>query len=52
MDYAKAYQLMFNQFVEERNLDLDDKNWSETDKIDWNGLYVQLQAEYRRIPLL
>jgi hypothetical protein len=52
MDYPQAYALLFNQFVEERNLDLDDTNWSENDKLDWAERYGQLQTEYRRIPLL
>lgn len=50
--YDREYQKMFDEFVYSRNLDLDDKYWSEHDKQDWKLLFAALQKEWNRPSLL
>ena len=49
---VREYQQMFDEFVYSRNLDLDDRYWSEQDKQDWKRIYSELQIKWNRPPLL
>ena len=46
-DYVKAYQDMFDSFVQTRNLDLDDQYWSDKDKLDFQKMYEELAKKYK-----
>lgn len=51
MTFGQAYQSFFDLFTQERNLDLDDSYWSESDKAAFRAGYNNLLVAYNRTPL-
>jgi hypothetical protein len=37
-DWGDEYRAMFDAFVYERNLDIENDNWPEQDEADWDAL--------------
>lgn len=52
MTFAKAYQQLFDNFVQERNIDLDDRYWTNEQRTEWAGLFAKLQTDWDRQNLL
>jgi hypothetical protein len=46
--YADEYQEMFDNFVFENNLDLDDKYWTIEQRIEWDRIYTSFQYRWKR----
>lgn len=46
--YSKAYQEMFDDFVTQNKLDLDDRYWPEAKRIEWTRLHETFQLAWGR----
>lgn len=48
MSYATAYSLLFDNFVQERNLDLDDRYWPQEIRMEWAEIFSKFQISWER----
>ncbi len=51
MTFLEAYQTFFDNFVQKRNLDLDDSSWDADTKAIFAAGYNELLVAYNRQPL-
>lgn len=49
--YAEEYQEIFDKFIYENNLDLDDKYWAVEQRKEWDQIYSSLQQRWKRDPI-
>jgi hypothetical protein len=46
--YADEYKELFDKFVFENNLDLDDKFWTIEQRKEWAQIFTSFQYRWRR----